>query len=101
MFESYRERQELEMVARAIYEKRPDCQGKPWPGKTYYPIAAVDLSFVYAKAAIQALVAQRIEQGFSTPEVAGSNPAERAKQELADQSQALGMGYGYASQAAD
>lgn len=49
-----------EKVARAIYAKRPDCQGKPWPIVTaedaraypHNPIAAVDLSLVYADAAI-------------------------------------------------
>ena len=52
-----------EKVARAIYAKRPDCHGKPWPVETpeqrraypHNPIAAVDLSYIYADAAIAAL----------------------------------------------
>lgn len=46
----------VERLARSIYAKRPDCQGKPWPLETddqrraypHNPIAAVDLSFIYA-----------------------------------------------------
>jgi hypothetical protein len=53
----------LDMVAKAIYAKRPDCQGKPWPLETaeqrraysHNPIAAVDLSYAYADAALQIL----------------------------------------------
>lgn len=49
-----------ERIARAIYAKRPDCQGKPWPVETevqrraypHNPIAAVDLSYIYADAAL-------------------------------------------------
>lgn len=52
-----------ETVARAIYAKRPDCWNKPWPVETavqrraypHHPIAAVDLSYIYADAAIEAL----------------------------------------------
>ena len=52
-----------EMVARAIWAKRPDCQGKPWPMNTpeqrraypHNPVAACDLCFIYADAAIAAL----------------------------------------------
>lgn len=51
---------EREMVARAIWKVRPDCQGKPWPIETemqrraysHNPIAACDLCFVYADVAI-------------------------------------------------
>lgn len=74
-----------EQAARAVWAKRPDCNGKPWPIETaeqrraypHNPIAAVDLCFIYADAVL-ALVAQGIEQGSSKPEVAGSIPAERA-----------------------
>ncbi len=53
-----------EKVARAIWAKRPDCQGKPWPIATeeqrraypHNPIAAVDLCFIYAEAAMRALI---------------------------------------------
>lgn len=53
----------VERVARAIYAKRPDCLGKPWPIETdeqrrrypHFPIAAVDLSYEYARAAIEAM----------------------------------------------
>ena len=55
----------VERLARAIYRKRPDCAGKPWPLETedqkraypHNPIAAVELSFDYAKAALQELSA--------------------------------------------
>ena len=47
-------------VAKAIWEKRPDCQGKTWPLDTpksvraylHEPIASVDPAFIYADAAI-------------------------------------------------
>lgn len=49
-------------VAKAIWLKRPDCKGKPWPLETAAqvrgysePIAAVDLCIDYARAAIKAL----------------------------------------------
>lgn len=49
-----------EQIAKAIWAKRPDCAGKPWPladdySKRAYkhnPIAAVDLCFIYAEAAL-------------------------------------------------
>lgn len=49
-----------EKVARAIYAARPDCKNKPWPIETdeqrraypHNPIAAVDLSYAYADAAL-------------------------------------------------
>lgn len=51
----------VERCARAIWEKRPDCFGRPWPfdvitdkerrAYTHNPIAAVDLCLIYAKAA--------------------------------------------------
>ena len=52
-----------ERIARAIWAKRPDCVGKPWPIETpeqaraypHNPIAACDLCFIYADAAIAAL----------------------------------------------
>ena len=52
-----------EKVARAIFRKRPDCQGKRWPIETdverraypHNPIAAVDLCYIYADAAIEVL----------------------------------------------
>jgi hypothetical protein len=52
----------IEIAARAIFKVRPDCQGKRWPIETpeqrraypHNPIAAVDLCFAYAKAALQA-----------------------------------------------
>lgn len=52
-------------VAKAIWEKRPDCHGKTWPltddksvrAYLHEPIASVDLSFMYADAAIE--VAER------------------------------------------
>lgn len=58
----HREKQ-IEVMARAIYAARPDCQGKPWPIQTekdrrtypHNPIAAVDLSYEYAKVALRAL----------------------------------------------
>ena len=53
-----------EHIARAIWQKRPDCAGKPWPfddmtekqrrAYQHNPIAAVDLCFIYADAAIAA-----------------------------------------------
>ena len=54
-----------EVVARAIYARRPDCTNKPWPVETpeqrraypHNPIAAVDLSYDYANAAINAIKA--------------------------------------------
>jgi hypothetical protein len=58
-----------ERVAKAIYLRRPDCMGKPWPfdvmtpkerrGYNHNPIAAVDLSFEYADAAIAVLTANK------------------------------------------
>ena len=47
-------------IAKAIWAKRPDCAGKPWPLADDYsrraykhnPIAAVDLCYVYADAAL-------------------------------------------------
>ncbi len=58
-----------EKVARAIWAKRPDCQGEPWPIETeeqrrsypHNPIAAVDLCFIYAEAAMEALL--RFDEG--------------------------------------
>lgn len=55
----------VERLARSIYAKRPDCQGKPWPLETedqrraypHNPIAAVDLSFIYARAALSEIQA--------------------------------------------
>ena len=55
----------VERLAKAIYRKRPDCAGKPWPLETedqkraypHNPIAAVELSFDYAKAALSELSA--------------------------------------------
>lgn len=55
-----------ERVARAIYAKRPDCQRKPFPVNTaeekraypHNPIAAVDLSYEYADAAITVIQAE-------------------------------------------
>ncbi len=52
----------IEEAAKAIWSKRPDCAGKPWPLETaeqkraypHNPIAAVDLCFIYAKAALDA-----------------------------------------------
>jgi hypothetical protein len=52
-----------ELIAKAIWTKRPDCAGKPWPltddySKRAYkhnPIAAVDLCFVYADAALASI----------------------------------------------
>jgi hypothetical protein len=57
--------EEIEAAAKAIYAKRPDCAGKPWPlpdewsrrAYKHNPIAAVDLSFEYAKAALAAVEA--------------------------------------------
>ena len=50
-------------IAKAIWQKRPDCAGKVWPLDTpisvraylHNPIASVDLSFIYADAAIAVL----------------------------------------------
>ncbi len=50
----------LERAARAVWAKRPDCQGKPWPIQTpeqkraypHNPIAVVDLCYAYAKAVL-------------------------------------------------
>ena len=64
-----RESEARDRIAKAIWAKRPDCAGKPWPladdySKRAYkhnPIAAVDLCFAYADAAIAALAAQRLE----------------------------------------
>lgn len=52
-----------EAIARSIWAKRPDCVAKPWPLETveqrraypHNPIAAVDLCFIYADAAIAVL----------------------------------------------
>lgn len=51
---------DIEKAARAIWAVRPDCRNKPWPLETaeqkraypHNPIAAVDLCFAYAKAAL-------------------------------------------------
>lgn len=53
-----------EIVARAIYAKRPDCHNKPWPLETsiskraysHNPITAIDLSYIYADVALAAVV---------------------------------------------
>lgn len=55
----------VERVARAIWQKRPDQIGRPWPfdamtpkerrAYDHNPIAAVDLCFIYARAAIEAI----------------------------------------------
>jgi hypothetical protein len=58
--------EDLERVAIAIWEKRPDCQGKPWPPgitrksrRTYLDpanrVAAADLCLIYAQAALDAI----------------------------------------------
>lgn len=55
-----------EQIARAIYAKRPDCERRPWPVNTdkerraypHNPIAAVDLSYVYADAALEIIAGQ-------------------------------------------
>jgi hypothetical protein len=47
-------------IAKAIWEKRPDSEGKTWPLHTptsaraylHNPVASVDLSFLYADAAL-------------------------------------------------
>ncbi len=47
-------------IAREIWKKRPDCDGKTWPLDTdisvraylHNPIASVDLSFMYADVAL-------------------------------------------------
>lgn len=52
-----------EQIAKAIWLKRPDCHGKQWPLETeeqkraypHNPIASIDLSFIYADAALNAL----------------------------------------------
>lgn len=44
-----------ERIARAIWEKRPDQVGKPWPESTHYPIAARDLCYIYADAALRVI----------------------------------------------
>lgn len=54
-----------EKIARAIWAKRPDCHGKPWPIESaeqqraypHNPIAACDLCFIYADAARAVLAA--------------------------------------------
>lgn len=56
------EEKKIECMARAIYKVRPDCHGKEWPIKTeqdrraypHNPIAAVDLCYAYANAALEA-----------------------------------------------
>ena len=55
----------LEEIAREIWLKRPDCIGKPWPLENatekerrtlnHHPIAALDLCFTYAKAALSVM----------------------------------------------
>jgi hypothetical protein len=50
-------------IAKAIWQKRPDSEGKTWPLDTptsvraylHNPTAAVDLSFMYADAALSVL----------------------------------------------
>ena len=57
----------VERAATTIWAKRPDCAGKPWPlpdaySKRVYkhnPIAAVDLCYVYARAALEAVLGRK------------------------------------------
>jgi hypothetical protein len=52
-----------EKIARAIWKVRPDCANREWPIQTpeqrraypHNPIAACDLCFIYADAALAAL----------------------------------------------
>lgn len=68
-----------EQVARAIWAKRPDCQGKRWPIETaeelraypHNPIAAVDLCYIYADAALEVLarpLGHLTSEAYSAPE---------------------------------
>jgi hypothetical protein len=57
-----------ELVARAIYARRPDCHQKLWPVETdeqrrsypHNPIAAVDLSYDYADAALKVITERHV-----------------------------------------
>lgn len=81
-----------EIIAKAIWLTKPDSggMGKPWPfdGKTpkerrtimHDMPAALELCFIYADAA---LLAQRREHEPSKLGVEGSNPSERAIDEVA------------------
>lgn len=84
-------------VARAIWERRPDSAGKMWPltdeisGRQYLhnPIAAVDLSFMYADAAMSEMDA--------AARVSAAKPAQVQLQERdtprsAEVSDKLGLG---------
>lgn len=76
-----------EVAAKAIWLKRPDSMGKPWPfdvmddkerrAYPHNPIAAVDLCFIYADAVIQALRPTVRTSDFDSGDV-GSNPAAPA-----------------------
>lgn len=76
-----------ETVAKAIWRKRPDVMGKPWPfdamdakqrrAYPHNPIAAVDLCFIYADAAIEALRPMVRTPDFDSGNV-GSTPAAPA-----------------------
>jgi hypothetical protein len=54
---------DVERVARAIWAKRPDVGHKPWPIESdkdarhyqHHPMAAIELCYIYARAAIAAL----------------------------------------------
>lgn len=53
----------IELIAEAIWQKRPDTQNKPYPRKTsqqrknygHNPIAACDLCLLYAETALKVL----------------------------------------------
>src|SRR5689334_562898 len=57
-------------AAKAIWEKRPDCQGKVWPLETptsvraylHNPVASIDLSFIYADAVLELLFNNEIDR---------------------------------------
>lgn len=70
-----------EQIARAIWAKRPDCQRRPWPIETseqrraypHNPVAACDLCYIYADAAIAAMDAAASHEG----EAQDTQPIER------------------------
>jgi hypothetical protein len=83
----------VERAAKAIWAERPDCAGKPWPLATpeqkraypHNPIAAVDLCFIYAKAAL-GVSGDGLVAAFPKGTIADTASANSGKPECDDHS---------------
>ena len=71
-----------EQIARAIWKVRPDCANRQWPFETaqerraypHNPVAACDLCFIYADAALEVLSVGRHAQACAGDVPRGAIP---------------------------